>query len=1236
MSMVSLPDPPPYGELQVTSNFSFLRGASHPAELVLTAAALGHRAIAVTDRNSIAGIVRAHQAAKEVGIRLVVGCRIDLEDGASLLAFPQDRPAYGRLTRLLTLGKRRAAKGECRLGYADLAAHGEGQIVVVLPPEAPPLASERGEVGWTEFVAFAALVATDFKSRSYLAAHHLYRGNDARRLAHLAALARAVGLPLIATNDVLYHVPERRRLQDVLTCIREGCTIGEAGFRLAANAERHLKSPQEMARLFRGHSDAVERSLEIVARCRFSLDELRYEYPDETAKDGRTPQQRLADLAWAGAVERFSQQTGKPHPVIPAKAGPRVTLAKVRRLSARGQASAVSTSTNNCTVLPIRKSRCRGEMDPGRSLSSDRPKAGPVGRGDEWMENDDRSGGRAEAPQTSKSRIPERIRQLIEHELQLIERLDYARYFLTVHDLIEFARRRGILCQGRGSAANSVVCYSLGITAVDPARIDVLFERFISAARNEPPDIDVDFEHERREEVIQYIYEKYGRERAGLAATVICYRSRSAIREVGKALGLSVDVVAALAGIVWGWSNDPIADQRVREAGLDPADHTLRLALDLAAELTGFPRHLSQHVGGFVITRGPLSELVPIENAAMADRTVIEWDKDDLDALGILKIDVLALGMLTCIRKAFSLIEHHHGRPLELAGVPAEDPEVYEMLSLGDSLGVFQVESRAQMTMLPRLKPREFYDLVIEVAIVRPGPIQGDMVHPYLRRRSRIEPVDYPSEALRQVLGKTLGVPLFQEQAMKIAIVGAGFPPEEADRLRRAMATFKRNGDIHRFRDKFVAGMVANGYDRDFATRCFSQIEGFGTYGFPESHAASFALLVYVSAWIKRFYPEVFACALLNSQPMGFYAPAQIVRDAREHGVEVRPVDINHSFWDCTLEPTREWPNHSLVADAEAGVQGNRSDHGSLSSHFRGNDDEVPRYALRLGLRCIKGFAETEAERLVVARGSGYRDPQALWQKSGLGRAALERLAEADGFRSMGLDRRCALWALKALGLPSLPLFAQAALEAAEDPLVLKKTEEGEGIREGGDDKDSEALAAALLPPMPLGEHVVEDYATTGLSLKRHPLAFLRAELAREGMVTAAELGCLPVDRRLTIAGVVLIRQRPGSANGVVFVTIEDETGIANLIVWPGILERFRRAALGATLLCCTGKLQREQSVIHVVAERLDDLTLRLNTLRERTGEELPRSAAKPPFAVPVKAPGYDIREIVIPSRNFR
>jgi len=1170
-----------YAELQVTSNFSFLRGASHPAELVTTAAALGHTAIAITDRNSLAGLVRAHQAAKSAGIRLVIGVRLDLADGTSLLAYPQDRAAYGRLTRLLTLGKRRAPKGECRLDYADLVAHGEGQILVVLPPE-------EGDVA-----ELVDRVAADFPGRAYLAAHHLYCGDDLSRLARLAALAEKKGLPLLAMGDVLYHIPERRKLQDVLTCIREHCTITEAGFRLAAHAERHLKPAAEMARLFRGYRDALARGLEIVARSHFSLDELRYEYPEEPVPNGVTPQQRLAALAWAGAAERF----GKLKSPLSPTGG-----------EGRGEGAGRQASEQPPSPFPL-------------------PPMGGEG---------------------SFEGIPQKIRGLIEHELALIERLQYARYFLTVHDIVAFARSRGILCQGRGSAANSAVCYCLGITAVDPARIDVLFERFISAARGEPPDIDVDFEHERREEVIQYIYEKYGRDRAGLAATVICYRTRSAIREVGKALGLSGDVVAALAGMVWGWSSEGIADRRVREAGLDPEDRTLRQALDLAGELIGFPRHLSQHVGGFVITRGPLSELVPIENAAMEDRTFIEWDKDDLDTLGILKIDILALGMLTCIRRAFALIEQHYGRSWDLATVPAEEPAVYDMLSRADSLGVFQVESRAQMTMLPRLKPREFYDLVIEVAIVRPGPIQGDMVHPYLRRRAGKEQVEYPSEALRQVLGKTLGVPLFQEQAMKIAIVGAGFPPEEADRLRRAMATFKRNGEIHLFREKFISGMLANGYSADFATRCFDQIEGFGTYGFPESHAASFALLVYVSAWIKCFYPEIFACALLNSQPMGFYAPAQIVRDAKEHGVQVRPADVNFSEWDCTLEEMTD----CITARASFETTATRSpqDDEFLAGINHRHPEERPEgasrrtqgaplilgnRALRLGLRQIKGFAEADAERLVAARGSGFADARDLWRKSGLGRAALERLAEADALRSLDLDRRRGLWALKALGDEPLPLFAQQ-----EPSPPIKKhplsPSGGEGSLGAGKDNDTETRAAALLPQMPLGEHVVEDYATTGLSVKRHPLAFLRAELAREGLVAAADLATLPVGRRLAIAGLVLIRQRPGSANGVVFITLEDETGIANLIVWPAILERFRRAALGATLLYCRGRLQREESVIHIVAEDLRDMTARLGSLRERTGDGPLPAPGKPPFAPRERIPGYDPRDLVIRSRDFR
>jgi error-prone DNA polymerase len=1137
-----------YAELQATSNFSFLRGGSHPDELVRQAARLGLAAIAITDRNSVAGLVRAHQAAKDAGIRLVVGARLDLRDGAGLLVFPENRAAYGRLTSLLTLGKRRAPKGECHLDYPDVVVHGAGQLVVLLPPEG------ADRVSLAAHRAVAARVATDFAGRAYLAAHHLYRGDDARRLARLAAIAREAGLKLLATGDVLYHVPERRPLQDAVTCIREHCTIADAGFRLAANAERHLKRADEMARLFRGHEAALAASVEIAGRCRFGLDALRYEYPEEPVPPGMTPQSRLAQLAWEGAASRF-----------------------------------------------------------------------PDG-------------------------VSGKIHARIEHELALIEQLDFARYFLTVHDIVRFAESRGILCQGRGSAANSVVCYCLGITAVDPEKIDVLFERFISAARGEPPDIDVDFEHERREEVIQYIYQKYGRDRAGLAATLITYRSRSAIREVGKVMGLSGDVVAALSGMVWGWSSEGIADRRVREAGLDPRDRNLRLALDLAGALIGFPRHLSQHVGGFVITRGPLSELVPIENAAMEDRTVIEWDKDDLDALGILKIDVLALGMLTCVRKAFSLIEQHKGESLTLATVPPEHPAVYDMLSKADSVGVFQVESRAQMSMLPRLKPRKFYDLVIEVAIVRPGPIQGDMVHPYLRRRNGLEPVDYPSAALRQVLGKTLGVPLFQEQAMQISIVGAGFTPEDADRLRRSMAAFRRNGDIEKFRDKFIAGMVANNYPRDFAERCFSQIEGFGTYGFPESHAASFSLLVYISAWIKCFHPEVFAAALLNSQPMGFYQPAQIVRDARDHGVAVLPVDVNYSDWDCTLEDGTIFP-----------------------ASFETHDTRPQRLALRLGLRQIKGFSEADAEKLVAARGKGYPDAPALWRRSGLAPRALERLAAADAMRSLnpepgGLDRRQGLWALKALGQAPLPLFALAEhkqravipgrgtganpeprntdderfVEAAALPLEDRCS----GVpgflaaREPRNDvTSSEARAAALLPAMPLGEHVVEDYRSTSLSLKRHPLAFLRGELEREGVVPAAALATLPVERRAAVAGLVLIRQRPGSAKGVIFITLEDETGIANLIVWPPILERFRRIVLGATLLRCRGRLQREEGVIHIVAEDLRDLTPRLHTLRERDGAEpLPPT---PPLKLTERIPGHDPRDLYeptinIPSRDFR
>ncbi len=796
-----------YAELQVTSNFSFLTGASHPEELAATAKGLGLTALAVTDRNSLAGIVRAHVAAKEVRLAFIVGARLDLDDGLSLLAWPSDRAAYGRLTQLLTIGQRRADKGQCILRLDDVAEFQEGLILALVPPG-----------GWPDekFSDRLAALRRRFNGTFYLAAQRRFSRGDRARLNHLAALAHRHGAPMLATNDVLYHHPARKPLQDVLTSIREKCTLAEAGFRLTANAERHLKDAEEMLRLFAGHEAAVERTLEVADAAHFSLDELRYEYPEEPVPAGLDADAYLEKLAWDGAAGRY-----------------------------------------------------------------------PAG-------------------------IPDKVRSTIARELVLIRKLGYARYFLTVHDIVRFARAQAepILCQGRGSAANSAVCYVIGITAVDPAEIDLLFERFVSEERKEPPDIDVDFEHERREEVIQYIYRRYGREKAGLAATVITYRGRSAVREVGKVMGLSEDTTAALAGIVWGRMSEEMSETRLREAGLDPADPLLTRVLDLSAEITGFPRHLSQHVGGFVLTRERLDETVPIGNAAMEERTFIEWDKDDIDALGILKVDVLALGMLTCIRKCFALIEAWYGVKYSLASVPREDRCVYDMLCRADSVGVFQVESRAQMNMLPRLKPRCFYDLVIEVAIVRPGPIQGDMVHPYLRRRDGIEPEDYPApdprfgapDELKAVLGRTKGVPLFQEQAMKLAMVAAEFTPGELNELRKAMATFRRRGTIGRLEEKMVRRMIERGYQEEFARRCFNQIKGFGEYGFPESHAASFAHLVYVSAWLKRHYPAVFACGLLNSQPMGFYAPAQIVRDAREHGVEARPPDTGFSDWDCTLE----------------------------------------------------------------------------------------------------------------------------------------------------------------------------------------------------------------------------------------------------------------------------------------------------------------------------------------------
>jgi error-prone DNA polymerase len=1054
-----------FAELVAATNFSFLRGASHAEEIVQQAAALGLKAIGIADRNTLAGVVRAHVAAKEVGIDLVVGSRLIATDGFEAVCHPTDRAAYGRLCRLLTEGNRRAPKGQCHLSFAEICAAQDGQIFIVMPPRVlAPSFTER-----------LAALASAAPGRVHLGAAFSYKGDERRRLGELAELAVRTRAPLVATNDVLYHDPARRPLADVLTCIREKCTIAEAGFRLEANAERHLKDAAEMARLFTSYPEAVSRTLAIAERTKFSLEALSYEYPEEPVPPGKTPQQYLEERTWSHANERY-----------------------------------------------------------------------PEG-------------------------VPEKVRALLDKELALIAKLDYARYFLTVYDAVSFARSQGILCQGRGSAANSAVCYCLGVTAVDPTKIDLLFERFLSAERKEPPDIDVDFEHERREEVIQYLYRRYTRDRAAICSTVIHYRPRMAIREVGKALGLKEDMTAALSNTVWGSGGEDIPEQHIREAGLDPANPRLRLVLSLTHTLIGFPRHLSQHVGGFVFTRERLDETVPIMNAAMDDRTNIEWDKDDLDALRMLKVDVLALGMLTCIRKSFAFIERHYGKKLSLATVPAEDSTVYRMLSEADSLGVFQVESRAQMSMLPRLRPKNFYDLVIEVAIVRPGPIQGDMVHPYLRRRDKIEPVDYPSEELKAVLKRTLGVPLFQEQAMQIAIVAAGFSPDESDKLRRAMATFRHVGTIHTFREKFIAGMVKNGYGRDFAERCFNQIEGFGDYGFPESHAASFALLVYISAWIKRYRPEVFCAAILNSQPMGFYQPAQLVRDAREHGVEIRPPDVNLSNWDCTLEPASAGGVHPC--------------------------------AVRLGLRLVGGLAEAQAKTLVAERGQGYVDARSLWIRSGLPVATLERLAAADAFRSFGLDRRAALWAIKGLDDRShRPIFTRS------------------------ESTDLFAELPVVLPPTALSEHVAEDYATTGLSLKAHPCAFFRARLARRGVITSREHRDERLkDRRVSVAGLVLVRQRPGTAKGVIFLTLEDETGIVNVVVWSKVFEANRRIVMTSQFLLVRGRIQREGIVIHVVAEEFVDLTFELRRLC--TDDSLPLPLPEEPDA--------PLPERLLKSRDF-
>jgi error-prone DNA polymerase len=1237
-------------ELAATSNYTFLTGASHPEELVEQAALLGHRAASIADRNTLAGVVRAHVAAKEAGIPIAIGCRLALMEpaNANVVVYPTSVAAYTRLSGLLTAGKRRAPKGECYLRLDDLLGSREGLVAVAIPPGLRAGAGDEMD-GFERMLA--RLVEGMGAERVTAALSLSYAARDRERAQRVARMAARAGAGCVASNDVVYHAPERRMLQDVLTCIRIGCTIHEAGLALEVNAERHHKAPEEMARLFADFPGVVERSVEIASRALgFNLDQLKYEYPSEECPAGMTPLEYLTERTWAGARVRY-----------------------------------------------------------------------PEG-------------------------VPDRVRRALEYELAMIAELKYEGYFLTCYEIVAFARSRNILCQGRGGAANSAVCYCLGITEVNPATFDLLFERFVSRERKEPPDIDIDFEHERREEVIQHIYEKYGRERAALTAEVISYRGRSAVREVGKAMGLSQDCVDAMAKHLDRWTEPP-SETRVREAGLNPSDPGIRRVIELTGQLVGFPRHLSQHVGGFVITRGPLHALVPIENAAMEDRTVIEWDKDDIDAMGMLKIDVLGLGMLTCVRKGLEFLGvdtgrdggtearrgsdgaterrsdgggrqepkggrdgigpdvsrfdrvaegdgagtgrvsldngnaggralradesdetggdldsfEHRGRawaaePVGLSSAPADrprlargvgytgragnidgddpfrsdadrvaprvrsdpastdpepgaqgqsdltpaslthapsslrrsvapsllysvppslrpflshslfpahrailasptDPEVYAMTHRADTVGVFQIESRAQMSMLPRLKPSCFYDLVIEVAIVRPGPIQGGMVHPYLRRRDGKEAITYPTEEVRAVLGRTLGVPIFQEQAMKLAIVAAGFTPDQADALRRAMAAWKRKGDkIYRFGQQLIEGMIRNGYPREFAERCFEQIKGFSEYGFPESHAASFALLVYSSCWLKRYHPAAFAAALINSQPMGFYQPAQIIRDAREHGVEVREIDVNHSAWDCTLE----WDN---VRDAGPMREPSRWGQGGP--------------AIRLGMRLVKGLARAEADliRGAIERVGRLGSVDALWRRSGVSVRALRCLARADAFGSMGLNRQGALWQIRPLRDGRLPLF--------------------DGASSGMEDTDGLGALPAIAPEM----QVMHDYAHTGLSLKAHPVSFVREQLSERGVIACTELRspkACPQGRIVRVAGVVLVRQRPSTASGVVFITLEDETGIANLIIWSDTYERYRKVIRLSASLVVRGRVERQGEVVHVHADRFASLDERM------------------------------------------
>lgn len=1062
-----------YTELQVTTNFSFLRGGSHPEEIIEQALALGYKKIAITDRNTLAGVVRAHTAARGKDIQIIPACRLDLQDGPSLLAYPTDKAAYASLSALLSKGNLRAEKGSCHLYKADIAAHAAGMLFIAVPP---PHLNAQFDFD-ADFIASLTEYRNVLGDRLYLAATRAYLASDGKRLFRLAQLSAALDIPLAATNDVHYHIPQRRELQDILTCIREKCTIHNAGYRLYQNAERYLKPASEMQRLFRQYPHALTHAAQIADACTFALDELQYVYPEEITSEGRTPQEELVYLTWQGAREKF----GAP--------------------------------------------------------------------------------------------VPAHLREAIQYELDFMERKNYAAYFLTVYDLVRFARSRNILCQGRGSAANSIVCYCLGVTSVDPSKFKLLFARFMSDARDEPPDIDVDFEHERREEVIQYVYEKYGRDRAAIVATVTQLHYKGAVRDVAKAMGLSTDAVNRLSGSGWEFTEDWFNGKQVSSEGFDANDPHLKKVMELTREYIGFPRQLGQHTGGFIITQGKLSDLCPILNARMEDRTCIEWNKDDIEALGFLKVDVLALGMLTCIRKAFDLAKRHYGLDLTLANVPQDDPLVYDMISEADTIGVFQIESRAQMSMLPRLRPQSFYDLVIEVAIVRPGPIQGDMVHPYLRRRNGLEKVEYPSKELEGILGRTMGVPLFQEQAMEIAIVAAGFTPAEADQLRRSMATFKAKGLVSQFEQKLVAGMTAKGYSEDFARRVFRQLEGFGSYGFPESHAASFALLVYVSSWIKCYYPDVFAAALLNSLPMGFYQPAQIVIDAQQHGVSFREVDINHSHWDNVLE-----------------------------------EKDGKYCCVRLGFRQVKGLKEEDMQVLIAHRGDRFTDIHTLYD-IGLPLSALEHLADADAFRSLGLDRREALWEIAALSDRLTGMFS-------------------------GQSPESETEQGIQLPQMTLPEHVLQDYSATSLSIKAHPVGFVRPQLSQRKAIPAAQLASLRDGALVTIAGLVLVRQRPGTATGICFITLEDETGIANLVVFQHLFHKYRKEIIQSRLLMVEGKVQKEGSVIHVVVRRCYNMNQLLGTLAPDSAADSTELREKP--SQDVASQKVVQAELFYQGRNFR